>query len=339
MAVAVGTAIGAAWALAASAVGGEAYTNRLLFTATGARLGPNAAHAQPWWWYLPLLPVVLLPWVIRPSAWVPLLRRREASASPGTVRGARYLAVWIAGSLVVLSIAAGKQPHYLMPVLPALAVAFAAGLPAGGRRPRRDAWAVAVAFVMIAGVMLALPVVCESCVPAQVDRPPSAWWAVVPLAAAALLAIGGLRRAETWPGVPAAMVGVILAMTAWAEPVLELERTEPIASAIREAEEAGREVAQLRHYKGEFQFTGRLTRPIHSFGDPADLAEWAWAHPDGYLVVPWLPEAAASGQLTVFATPYRGRVTALWPVSEALREGLVAAPPSTLAAAPVRASH
>jgi len=224
-------------------------------------------------------------------------------------------------------------------VLPALAVAFAAGLPAGGRRPRWDAWAVVVAFVLIAGVMLALPVVCDSCVPTQVDRAPSAWWAIVPLAAAAMVALAGTRRAETWPGVPAAMVVVILAMTAWARPVLELERTDRIATAVREAQEAGRDVAQLRHYKGEFQFTGRLTHPIHSFGDPADLAEWAWAHPDGYLVVPWLPAAAASGQLTVFATPYRGRVTALWPVSEALREGLVATPPSTLAAAPVRASR
>ena len=58
------------------------------------------------------------------------------------------------------------------------------------------------------------------------------------------------------------MVAGLLPMTAWALPVLQLERTDRIAAAVREVQEAGEDVAQLRRYHGEFQFTGRLTRPI-----------------------------------------------------------------------------
>ncbi len=335
VAVAIGTGVGASWALAAAALGGEAYADRLLFTATGARLGPNAAHAQPWWWYLPLIPAVLVPWVLRPSAWTALLRPRRSCRRPGTLHGARFLAAWAAASLLVLSTAVGKQPHYLIPVLPALAVAFAAGLPAGGRGRRADAWAAAVAFAAIAGVMLALPAACHTCVPARVDHWPSAWWAVVPLVVAAGLVIAGIRGAETWPRVPAAMAAVLIAMTAWAGPVLGLERTEPVAMAIHEAQEAGREVASLRHYKGEFEFTGRLTRPIASFDDPVALAEWARDHPDGYVIIPRAP--AAGGP--VFTTSYRGGVTALWPVGLALDEGLVATMPSVPVATTARTSR
>ena len=339
VAVAIGTATGGSWALAASALGGEAYASRLLFTATGARLGPNAAHAQPWWWYLPLLPVVLLPWVFRPGAWTALLRQPAAQARSGRLHGARYLAAWAAGSLLVLSVAVGKQPHYLMPVLPALAVAFAAGLPVGSPRRRGDAWAVAFAFFSIAGVMLAVPAVCDSCVPASALAAPGPWWALVPLAAASVFALDGLKGAETWPTVAPATVAVLLALTAWARPVLELERTDGVASAVHAAQEAGREVAQLRHYKGEFQFTGRLTDPIRSFAEPADLAEWARAHPDGYVLVTRQPGAAAGGAQPVFTTPYRGGVTALWPVNLAFQEGIVARAPSMASAAAARASH
>jgi 4-amino-4-deoxy-L-arabinose transferase-like glycosyltransferase len=77
-------------------------------------------HPQPWWYFIPVLAVLLLPWTaLAPLAAVgakPLDRRRL------------YLLLWTFWPLVFFSISVNKLPGYILPLLPALAALIALGL-------------------------------------------------------------------------------------------------------------------------------------------------------------------------------------------------------------------
>src|SRR3546814_13281985 len=66
--------------------------------------------------------------------------------------------------LVVFSLISGKQPHYLLPLMPALMLMVARGLTAEWSvlPRRRDSLLVVVAFALLAVGVVALPVVIRS---------------------------------------------------------------------------------------------------------------------------------------------------------------------------------
>jgi 4-amino-4-deoxy-L-arabinose transferase-like glycosyltransferase len=69
LALALGAAIGLAWAWPAALAGGEAYRQAIFFGQHAGRMGAEAPHAEPWWLYLALLPVMLAPWSLWPRVW------------------------------------------------------------------------------------------------------------------------------------------------------------------------------------------------------------------------------------------------------------------------------
>ena len=78
--------------------------------------GDDAQHAQPWWFYLPLLIVSSLPWAL---------------ALPGTFKHAwqtksqpkiAFLLLWLVLPLAFFSLSRGKLPTYIMPCLLPLAL-------------------------------------------------------------------------------------------------------------------------------------------------------------------------------------------------------------------------
>ena len=92
---------------------GEQTAGRIAGDASAPELNP---HARPWWWYLPLLPVLLFPW----SVWPPLWRAAARWRALRDDGGARLLALWLASAFAAFCAIGGKQVHYLIPLLPAL---------------------------------------------------------------------------------------------------------------------------------------------------------------------------------------------------------------------------
>ncbi|KPA99698.1 lipid IV(A) 4-amino-4-deoxy-L-arabinosyltransferase [Pseudomonas asplenii] len=78
--------------------------------------GNNAQHAQPWWFYLPLLVVSCLPWsvLLVPTFKQAWQQRRQA--------GIGFLWLWFALPLAFFSLSKGKLPTYIMPCLLPLAL-------------------------------------------------------------------------------------------------------------------------------------------------------------------------------------------------------------------------
>lgn len=123
-----GLAIVALWALPAARAGGPAYANAILWGQTAGRMTQSFAHARGWWFYLLILPLMVLPWV----AWRPVW---GWPSGEGRDEGLKFALWWCLPVFVALSLISGKQPHYLVPLMPVLALLAARAV---GPDPRLD---------------------------------------------------------------------------------------------------------------------------------------------------------------------------------------------------------
>lgn len=82
----------------------------------------GSSHARPVWFYLQFLPVVFLPWLFFPSFWKGLAGMKKTW---GAEQGIRFLALFVVPVFIAFSLISGKQTHYLVPLLPGVAIMLA----------------------------------------------------------------------------------------------------------------------------------------------------------------------------------------------------------------------
>ena len=270
------------------------------------------AHRHAWWWYLLLLPLVLFPWLLWPPLWRALAGLRWAGDA-----GVRLCLLWLAPTLLAFSLLSGKQPHYLLPLLPAFALLAASSLQES-RPISRYAQAPVALGLLLLGLALGL----TPLMPAWHGHAPwltdlNPWWGI-PLA---LLALVLLRP---WPS-PAAAAPVLTLATLTALLLVQAAvfhaawpsyDITPAARRIAALQAQGVAVAHLGTYHGQFQFAGRLKQPLEVVHRP-ELPGWLGAHPQGRVILYQRAPAEESGP--EYVQPYRGRQLQIW-TSAALRK-------------------
>jgi len=313
----IGAVIGLGWALPAAQAGGEVYREALLWGQTVGRLSHSFAHAHPWWWYLPWLPLLLSPWLLLPWLWSPL-----AAVMRTPDAGARLCLCWLLPGLVLLSFISGKQAKYLLPLLPAVALLVTRALSRlPGPRLAPRPWLLA-ATVFLAGVALALAPFYPGIAPWLADLHP-AWGAGIMLIAGALVLPGPWRTTD-YPLVMAllsvSMLGLFQAGVFCAG--LPSYDVRQVSRLIGTAQAAGHPVANLGTYHGQFHFYGRLTRPVITLPEGAAVS-WGRDHPDGLLVT-YDDHGRLDFPDAIYQQPYRGGSLAVW------KGSVVAADPADL---------
>ncbi len=119
VAVFAGIVLALVWGIPAAIKGGEVYAHAIFWGQAAGRVAHSFAHSRPFWWYLPLIPLLTFPWFFYGNVWRSLMSR----FSNGSVDlGIRFLLVWIVGTLVIFSLISGKQVHYIVPEIPAFAL-------------------------------------------------------------------------------------------------------------------------------------------------------------------------------------------------------------------------
>jgi len=133
------------------------------------------------------------------------------------------------------------------------------------------------------------------------------WAGAVSLLAGAVLYLGmrsGRLRPATGFALGGAVFFVILHFQA-AAVALDRFNLQPVAQLLKTYEDKGLAVAD--NYHGQFNFLGRLTRPVQ-FVAPPDVGAWFRAHPGGRLVSTKRRERFGDVPLVVeMARPYRSR--------------------------------
>ena len=117
-------------------------------------LTPEFQHIQPFWFYIPVVLIALLPWTAL-LLW---------SGAHGVTRVVRthtaqeskwFLACWAGFCLLFFSISRSKLPGYILPAVPALVLIFAHSLTAMEKIPR---WLLRVALLLFS-LLLFVPLV------------------------------------------------------------------------------------------------------------------------------------------------------------------------------------
>jgi 4-amino-4-deoxy-L-arabinose transferase-like glycosyltransferase len=298
-AVLLGALIALAWALPAGFSGGEAYQNAIFWGQTADRMVSSFAHRRPFWWYVPLLPVLLFPWLCWPPLWRAILRTRPDA-------GLRFGIVWAVPVFLAFSLVSGKQPHYLLPIFPALALYAARVLEAGRER------GVALPALLTGGAGLALIILDFT------DFPAHAYWQGYAVLWPGIVLIVGALLLWRWswqrPALPAlAGLGLLLLSVLQlgiVRPVSGIYDVRPLAEAIARAQHVGTPVAHAGKYHAQYQFAGRLRQPLTVL--PLDgLTTWFKSHPGGLAVVYVRKPEDLDGVPVQFRQLYRSRVAAL----------------------------
>lgn len=304
LAVLAALAVLLAWALGASAVGGEVYRQQLLFHQTAGRVVDAFAHRQPLWWYLPVLPALVFPFVLWPRPWLGIvalpLNRDD---------GLRFLAAWLAPVLLGFSLVSGKQAYYLLPEYAGFALLLAAALAyAPSRSPRGlGPWPLAL-FTLLLGIgLMALPTLVTHGV---------VHWPILQSFATHSRGFGGLfvllaallatRGAELEKIVLSALLGVLAINTLFTLTWWHAFELREASAVLARAEAEHRSIFNNEGYNGQFTFAGRLTRRIDEGAGPQALRQWAAAHPQGVVVTYPKTEAEARACPALHVQRFRG---------------------------------
>jgi 4-amino-4-deoxy-L-arabinose transferase-like glycosyltransferase len=318
--VITGAAIGLAWAIPAAMSGGPDYANAIFWGQSAGRMVESFAHGRPWWWFAVILPALVLPWPAWPGAWRAVAGGRRALADGGV----KLCLAWFVPALLVFSAISGKQPHYLLPEFPALALILARLLAEAGPAQaagRRALLLPGLIFAAIGVALIAAPLLFDGRIVAVTLLQP-AWAALVFLACAAALWLAREGRLTVAAFALALMsAATVAAVHLAARPVLaEAFDQGPLARQLGAWQRAGHPLAHFGKYHGQFNFLGRLNAPVEVIDDVAGAAAWTATHPSG-RIISYESKRSPSGPVVVL--PFRGKWVEVWEAAVVARDPTV----------------
>lgn len=278
----------------ATSAGGEllGYRNEILFHQTLTRYAEAWHHREPFWFYLvEVVPFLWLPLVaLLPWLWP---RWRAAFRSRDTLTA--VLLLWVALVLLFFSASTGKRGVYVLPAVPALAMAAAPWLPELLRAPGPRRVAMTLSVALAAGATLgalyfAFSGRADSRVFAQYGLHPA--WPLAVAAAGSVAACGLFRLRDAWLAYGGTLAAALLTVGFVVYPGMDGERSgREFAARLERASEG---VAELGLVSAKEQYLLELRRPSFNFGharwrekasEADDAAAWLAARPGRALVV------------------------------------------------------
>lgn len=311
----------------------------------------------PLWYFLPVLAGGCLPWilVVVGSGREPWRRARSEEG-----RALLYLALWIAIPLLFFSLSQSKRPHYVLPLVPAVAL-LTAYVWCGSPSRHRAARAGAAGWLVTGGLLLAATLGVEDW--SRVEPELSRAVASTALAVGVLLAGGG---AVAWVcarrrglALVALSLPVVLLPSVMTPLLVDLARSrsgQDLAAALRPHLTPDTRIVGIETFSPSFTFylgrpihlssaTGeplRTNHLVHSYATWVSLDDSSTLHPAGW----WRQALASCSEPTVFLLESRfqadelalqiaglpvlftnGRLTAMGPCRPPPPEERVEAPP------------
>ena len=315
LALLIGAAIALAWAIPAALHGGPDYAHAIFLRQTLDRIhGVKGAstHGRPWWWYGVVFPLMLLPWTLVLRGRLKALR--ELVAEPAVRLGLAWLLVM----LLVFSMIGGKQPHYLLPAIPPLALLGAVLLDRGGWRVRSGLFALLLGLIGLGIAWLPFHAAGNRHLAAVAGISP--WWGAVCAGIGVVLFIAARRWRTVAAPALASLALVLVVKLAMAHGTGERYNPQTISAIVRSLQQQGTPLVHMFWHHGVYEFAGRLVEPIPAFYEMDSLRRWADEHPDG-MVISFYPEFRFRAR-PVYSEPFRGTEVSIWRVREAIASGV-----------------
>jgi hypothetical protein len=238
--------------------------------------------------------------------------------------GARFCLAWILPVVLSLSLVSGKQPQYLLPVLPPAILLVVRGLALSHDMASRPAmFAAVLPYGILAALLAAGPLL------------PGDWhqgwltalspaWGVAALAVVAyamrparLTLLEAVRRLH----VVAVLVPTLLSAAVLSSEAGRSFDVAPAARAVRQMQDRGGVVAYWGDYHGQLNFVGRLAHPLPELRDDAALPRLvATTQGARVLVFSRKEPRLVSGVPPEAVFHYRRHYLSLWPAEQLLAQ-------------------
>ena len=142
-------------------------------------------HRQPFWYFVPVLLLGVMPWTALVIAgWVETIRGWHGQPGVRKDTLAKFLLIWTAVVVVFFSMSASKLPGYILPAVPACTVLAADWV----SRRERLGWTVVIAQGALSGTLLALALLYPNLLVYRHRVPGEARWLALGIGALVVLA-------------------------------------------------------------------------------------------------------------------------------------------------------
>jgi len=314
-----GVLMALAWAIPAGMTGGDEYRNAIFWGQSAGRIVDSFAHSRPFWWFAAILPDLILPWLIWPTLLSQICfgfkNRRNFIAALKADFGLLLLTIWAGTAFVILSSFSGKQPHYLLPIFPALALgcAFAIGHLSEFRcvAARWDIIPAATLACMLGIAMLVLPELGEQLGLTYWDGGDVRIWGLPIILIAAYCVWRPPTSIVSRIGTTCVLGTVIvIGVHVGAKPALEQAyNLKPLAGRIADYQKTGYLVANYGKYHGQFNYLGKLTTPVAESGD-GEIRRQLAANPRLKIIAYY--EKLEGSSKPDFTQDFRSKIIAVW---------------------------
>ena len=272
-------------------------------------------RTAPFWYFLPIIPVAAFPWIIPALSrlgggrvrWVWEARRVNTLA-----QDALLLGCWMVGPLVFFTLNQSKLPQYVLPLMPAFALAAARHLT---RETPAIGWKVyvGIAAVLAAGLLF-LPVLLPSRIPLTAAERASIpgvglALAVVLVCAAAVVALGAWRHQRTL--VAAGYAAAVIALPLVTAPLMRAVGEDRSAAALADSVHGKGVVLAIAVYPPSLPFYLRSQIQVATANARELTSNFIADYADTYRAVPgspllpvdaWRARLATCAEPTVFVT-------------------------------------
>jgi len=306
IAILTGAVIALCWAIPAGIAGGEAYRKAIFLGQTSGRLVESFAHRLPWWWYLEILPLLLLPWLLWKPLWTGL---RKLTYQDSGIRFCLALAIPV---FIAFSLISGKRIHYLLPLAPAMALILARAVDEITEPERwQRAHCIAMAVFGLLGAVLMLLSRLNDAYHwrAELSLISPMWGSLLVMSAVIL----GITKAKSAQDsllyiCIASVIALITVCGGFFEAKSDRYDTRPAAQAIAALMAENRAIAFYGNkYHGQYHFAGRLKQAITVVPYIDDLYAWAKRHRSGYIIVTYKDSEALLLSLVSRHYPFRSQ--------------------------------
>ena len=231
------------WYLAMWYVHGTPYIEGFFLGDNMERFATDRFNApRPWWFYLPVAVGGLLPWSPLLLLWAgPAAAALTGRGGAGAIE--TRLLFWALIPLVFFTLSVGKQPRYILPILPPLAILLAAtitertrtwrGIDGGAFLPRRSRGLALTCF--LSGVLLlAVAILVLRAQPLFITVPPLLTWVAVGVIAASGVLVILTSISPAWRMAPWALaLAAALSFSALQWGALSAPGEEPVQQMAR----------------------------------------------------------------------------------------------------------
>ena len=300
----------------------------ILFRPSFSKLQLKIALSCLIWIGLPLLifimngvkPADQILYLILPCTF--LIRRNIAKLKTSDT-GTRFCMVWLGLPLLIFSMISGKQVHYLIPFIPAGALLIGRNIAqAEGVSGKISVKILGGMFLLLGFAALAIPFIDLGGDVGRLEHGDTLYAAIGLLVAGLFLLLPFRSTSHTFKRVAIGMTLVLLfALVEAKNSFMDDYDIKETAVFIKGKMDEGLSVAHIGKYHGQYQFLGRLNKPITALNRETNaIPNFAASHP-GALFISYqhadekeLPE----GSKICFSHEYRGKSVILWQMNTRL---------------------